>query len=80
MSSFLYGRMQGRGNSKELTCSGVKDEPIRSQLETRNAAIRITLRANGSAEVEVGRKTSDKARPDRWKTHSTIDIDGAALT
>lgn len=76
MSYSLYGRLQGRG--RELTASGSKDSGISTQVETRDAAIRVTLRANGNAVIEVGRKRSDTARPDRWQVLDDVNIDQLA--
>ena len=77
MSSILYGRLQGRG--KEKTALGPIADGIVAQLETRNAAIRVRLDVHGKATVFLGRKVHDKALPDRWVVHETVDVDGAAL-
>lgn len=75
MTSFLYGRLHGKG--KEQTATSTRDEPIRAQVETREAAIRVTLRADGHANIEIAKKVHDKDRPNRWTSLGDIDINRA---
>lgn len=73
----LYGRLTGR-TGKEHTVTGAKDGVIKAQLETPDAAILIYLDSNGDALVEVGRKQSGKARPERWRNVTELNINDFA--
>ncbi len=76
MSYFLYGRLTGR-SGKQSTVTGSKEHPVIAQAETREAAIRVTLRADGHANIEIAKKVHDKDRPNRWTSLGDIDINRA---
>lgn len=76
MSYTLFGRLRGRG--RELTATGSRTTPMTAQVETRNAALRVVLTADGTLTCEVGRKAHDTARADRWRQITAINIDTEA--
>ncbi len=73
MSSVLYGRLTGR-TGKQQTVMGSKSHPVIAQVETREAALKVTLHPDGLAYMEFGTKQHDKDAAPRFHALHTVDL------